>query len=126
MARFEVDEEAQHLVVDPKRLRVGTVDLVDRDDRLQPEGQGLPGDEAGLGHRPLGGVHQDEHAIDHPKDPLHLAAEVGVAGGVHDVDLHVLVMNGRILGHDGDALLALEVDGIHDTLDHVLVGPEDA
>jgi hypothetical protein len=49
-----------------------------------------------------------------------------VARRVHDVDLHVLVVDGRVLRHDGDALLALEVDGVHYPLDHMLVGPEDA
>ena len=36
-------------------------------------------DEAGLGHGALGGVHQQDHAVDHLQDALHLAAEVGMA-----------------------------------------------
>jgi len=33
-------------------------------------------DEAGLGHRPLGGVDQHQGPVGHPQHPLHLAAEV--------------------------------------------------
>jgi hypothetical protein len=35
-------------------------------------------------------------------------------------------VDGRVLGHDRDALLALQVDRVHDPLRHVLVGAEDA
>ena len=82
--------------------------------------------EARLGQGPLGRVHEQQHAVHQRQRPLDLAAEVGVARRVHDVDLHVLVVDGRVLGHDRDALLALEVDRVHDPLDHVLVGAEDA
>ena len=82
--------------------------------------------EARLRQRALGGVDQQQDAVHQGQRALHLAAEVGVARRVHDVDLHVLVVDGRVLGHDGDALLALEVDRVHDPLGHVLVGAEDA
>ena len=62
--------------------------------------------------------------IDRPA--LHLAAEVGVARGVDDVDLHVAVGDRRVLGEDRDALLALEVHRVHDAVGHVLVGAEGA
>ena len=76
---LEIDEQAEHLVVHPERLGVGPVDLVDGDDRPEAERQRLAGDEAGLRHRTLGRVHQDQHAVHHAQDPLDLAAEVGVA-----------------------------------------------
>src|SRR5581483_11717974 len=62
--------------------------------------------------------------VDHGEAALDLAAEVGVAGGVDDVDLHVVPLHGRVLGQDGDALLALEVHRVHDALVDVLVGAE--
>src|SRR3712207_7784659 len=40
---------------------------------------------------------------------LDLAAEVGVAGGVDDVDLVAAVVDRRVLGLDRDPALALEV-----------------
>jgi hypothetical protein len=49
-----------------------------------------------------------------------------VPGGVDDVDLHVAVADGRVLGQDRDALLPLEIHGVHDPLGHVLVLAERA
>ena len=56
---------------------------------LQPARQRLADDELGLRHRPLGGVDQHEDAVDHAEDALDLAAEIGVARRVDDVDAHV-------------------------------------
>ena len=95
---------------------------IDRQVRLERLAQ----HEAGLGQRALGGVDEQQHAVDHRQAPLDLAAEVGVAGGVDDVDLHAAVADRGVLGEDRDALLALEVVRVHDPLGHVLVGAEDA
>ena len=56
---------------------------------------------------------------------LDLAAEVGVAGRVDDVDLDALVDDRGVLGHDGDAALALQVVGVHHALGDLLVVAED-
>ena len=74
----------------------------------------------------VNGVHQKDDAVDPLQDPLHLPAEVGVAGGVHDVDLHVPVLDGGVLGQDGDAPLPLQVAGVHHPVLDLLVGPEGA
>ena len=55
-----------------------------------------------------------EHALD-------LAAEVGVAGRVDDVDLHVLVADRDVLREDRDAALALLVVGVEHALGDLLV-----
>ena len=49
-----------------------------------------------------------------------------MARGVDDVDPDPPVVDGGVLGHDGDPLLALEVDRVHHALGHVFVGAEDA
>ena len=49
--------------------------------------EGLAEHEPGLGHRPLGGVDQHQRAVGHLQHALDLAAEVGVAGRVDQVDL---------------------------------------
>ena len=59
---------------------------------FSPMRQRLGEHEAGLGQRPLGGVDQQEHAVHQAETALHLAAEVGVARGVDDVDLVPLVL----------------------------------
>ena len=86
----------------------------------------LAQDEAGLGEGALRGVDEEEHAVDHGQAPFHLTAEVGVPGGVDDVDLDAAPAHGRVLGQDGDALLALEVARVHDTVGELLVGAEGA
>ena len=65
--------------------------------------------EPGLGHGPLCRVHQQQHAIDHLEDALDLAAEVGVARRIDDVDLGALVVDGGVFGQNGDAALAFKI-----------------
>ena len=82
----------------------------------QPELERLLQHGARLRHRPLDGVDQQQAAIGHVQHALDLAAEIGVAGRVDDVDLEPAVGDGRVLGEDRDAALALEVVGVHDQL----------
>jgi hypothetical protein len=79
-----------------------------------------------LRHRALDRVDQEQHAVHHRQHALDLAAEVGVAGGIDDVDVRAAVADGAVLGEDGDAALALEVIRVHDPLLHVLVRGEGA
>ena len=67
------------------------------------------------------GVDQQHDAVDHRQDALDLAAEVGVAGGVDNIDAGAVPFDRGALGQDGDAALALQVVGIHGALLHVLV-----
>ena len=120
----EVQEQLLDLVdhvVDPG---VGPVDLVHDQHHRQAGLERLAQDEAGLGQGALRGVDQQQDAVDHGEPALDLPAEVGVARRVDDVDLHTLVGHGRVLGQDGDALLALEVTRVEDPVGHLLVGPE--
>ena len=119
--RVERGEEVEHLVDHLVDARVGLVDLVDGDDRLQADLERLADHELGLRHRPFGGVDQHDGAVDHRENALHLAAEVGVAGRVDDVDAIILVGDGSRLGHDGDAALPLEIVGVHYAFGDALV-----
>ncbi len=122
----ERGEEVEHLVDDLGDAGVGLVDLVDRDDRLQADLQRLADHELGLRHRPLGGIDQHDGAVDHGEDALDLAAEIGVAGRVDDVDAGVVPGDGGGLRHDGDAALLLEVVRVHHALGDALVVAEGA
>ena len=122
----EVEEELVHLVDDLLDPRVGPVDLVDDEDHRQPRLERLAQHEASLRQRPLARVDEQEHAVDHRQAALDLAAEVGVARRVDDVDLRVAVVDGRVLGEDRDPLLALEVGRVEHALAHVLVVAEGA
>ena len=86
----ERGEQVEDLVEHLDRPRVGPVDLVDDDDRLEPDLERLDDHELGLRQRPLGGVDQHQRAVDHVEDALDLAAEIGVARRVDDVDARVL------------------------------------
>ncbi len=123
---IEIDKEVVDLVQDLGGPGVVAVDLVDHHDRRQTELERLGEHETGLRQRSLGGVHQQQDTIDHLQGPLDLAAEIGVAGGVDDVDLDALVAHGGVLGEDGDAALTLEIAGVHHAFGNPFVGAEGA
>ena len=100
---------------------VGAVDLVDDDDDAVAELERLAEHEARLRHGALGGVHEQDDAVDHLQDTLDLAAEIGVTRRVDNVDLRVAVAHGGVLGQDRDAALALQIVGVHDALDDFLM-----
>ena len=102
---------------------VGPVDLVDHHDDTVTQLQRPAEDEAGLRHGAFGGVHQQDNAVDHLQNAFHLAAEIGMARGVHDVDLGIAVPDGGILGQNGDAPLPLQIAGVHDAVHRLLVFP---
>ena len=105
----------------PRSIRAsGPVDLVDHEDDRQLARERLAQHEPGLRQRPLGGVDEQDDAVDHRQPALDLAAEVGVSGGVDDVDRHGPLRRRRpgvadrgVLGQDRDALLPLQVAGVH-------------
>ena len=84
----------------------------------------LAEDEAGLRQRPLAGIDEEQHAVDHGQAPLDFTAEVGVARRVDDVDLHVATTDSDVLRQDRDALLAFEVHRVEHALGDLLVGAE--
>ena len=123
----QVHEELVGLVDDLGDAGVAAVGLVDDQDHRHVGVERLAQHEAGLGQRALGGVDEQHDAVDHRQAALDLATEVGVAGGVDDVDDHRLpaaggtgVVHRGVLREDRDALLALEVAGVHDPLGDAL------
>src|SRR3954453_4792387 len=82
----QLHEQLVGLVDDLGDAGVGAVGLVDHEGDRHPLAQRLAQHEAGLRKRALGGVHQQDDAVDHRQAALDLAAEVGVARGVDDVE----------------------------------------
>ena len=119
--RVEGGEKVEHFVDDFGRTGVRLVDLVDADDGFQPDLQRLAEDELGLRHRAFRRIHEQDRPVHHREDALDLAAEIGVAGRVDDIDPNVLPHHRRRLGEDGDAALAFEVVRIHDPFGDALV-----
>ncbi len=126
VGRVEIAEEVEDLVEHLLRARVAAVDLVDDHDDREAELEALSEDEARLRQRALGRVDEEERAVRHEQRALDLAAEVGVARGVDDVDLHVLVTNARVLREDRDPALALEIVRVHHAFGDDLVFAERA
>ncbi len=126
VGRVQRGEEIEDVVDDFGRARVVLVDLVDTDDRLQADLQRLADHEFGLRHWPFGRVDENDRAINHRQDAFDLAAEIGVAGRVDDVDARVLPQDGGRLGENGDAAFAFEIVRIHDALGNALVVAERA
>ena len=124
--RPKVHEQLVDRVQDLRRARVAAVDLVDRHDHRQVVRHRLLQDVAGLRQRALRRVHQQQHRVDHVQAALDLAAEVGMTGGVDDVEVDAVVLHRGLLGQDRDALLALQVAGVHDALHDDLVDAEGA
>jgi hypothetical protein len=122
----EVDEQAVDFVEDGGRTRVAAVDFVEHDDGRKAGGQSLLEDVTRLRERAFARVHEEEHAVHHAQGAFHFAAEVAVAGRVHDIDFCFPEKESGIFRQDGDAALALEVVRVHYPVHDSLVGAEDA
>ena len=123
---IEVDEKVVDFVEDGSGARVGPINFVEHHDRLQLRGERLLQDVARLRQRPFARVHQNEHAIHHAQRAFHFAAEIAVAGRVHDIDFRVVIGDRGILRENRDSALALEVVGIHNARDNFLVRAKNA
>ena len=122
----QLQQQLQHFVHHFMNPGIGLVNLVHRHDDLVAQLQGLLQHKPGLGHGAFGSVHQQDDAIDHFQNPLHLAAEIRVARGVHDVDLVIFIVYCRVLGQDGNTPLPFQVAGVHNPLHGCLIFPVDA
>ena len=111
-----LDERVEDLVQDFGGPGIGAIDLVDHDDGPDMACKGFAEHELGLRHRPFERVDQDQGAVGHLERALDLAAEIGVAGRIDQVDLGVAVLDGDVLGQDGDAPFPLEVVGVENPL----------
>ena len=107
------------------QARVGAIHLIDDDDGLVPQFERLAEDEARLRHRPIHGIHEQQHTVHHIQHALDLATEIGVAGRIHDVDFGGAVCDRGVLGENRDAALALQIVGIHHALDDGLILAKD-
>jgi len=129
-AQFQ--KEVEGAVQRHGRVGAAAVHLVDDHHGTVALLQRLLEHEAGLRHGSLGRVDQEQHAVHHVHHPLDLAAEIGMAGRVHDVHAHrALVLrvpdaDGGVLGQDRNTALALQVVRVHHALGHLLVLAEHA
>jgi hypothetical protein len=108
------------------------VDLVDDHDRLEAHREGLLGHEAGLRHRTVEGIDEDQDRVDHRQHAFHFAAEVGMSRGVDDVDavLGTVTLVGPadrgVLRENRDAAFLFDVVRVHHAVRHDLAVAERA
>ncbi|OPZ78303.1 MAG: hypothetical protein BWY77_01536 [bacterium ADurb.Bin431] len=122
---IEIDKEVKNLVEDLLRPGILAVDLVDHHDDLEIFFEGLLEDKASLRQGPLGGIHQEDGAVDHLEGAFDLAPEIGMARGVENVDLDPLPADRAVFRRNRDAAFALEIHVIHDALLDLLVIAEE-
>src|SRR5699024_5873589 len=110
---------------------IGAVGLVNRDDHGKLGFQCLGQHEAGLRKGAFRGIDKQHDAINHGQAALDLAAEIGVARGVNNIDDQIgaiftlaLAVNRSVFGQNGNAALALLVIGVHDAVRVVAVFTE--
>ena len=112
IACAQLEHELEDLIEDFVGTRTRAVNLVDDDDGHQIEAEGMLENETRLRHGALEGIDQQQDAVGHLEHALDLATEVGMARRVDDIDLHVLVADGDVLGENRDAALALLIVGV--------------
>ena len=105
--RAQLAEEVEGLVEHVVRARSRLVDLVNDDKHLVAHGKRLFEHEARLRFRALRRIHKQQHGVHHAEHTLHLAAKVGVARSVDDVDLDAIPCERRILCKNGNATFTL-------------------
>ena len=126
VARIQFKQQLEHLVTDFIDARVGAVDFVDDNDDAMAQFDGLLQHKAGLRHRSLGRVDEQQHTVDHFQDTLDLAAEIGMARRIDDIDLHTVIIRRCVFGKYGDAALTLKRVAVHHAFLDDLIVPEKA
>ena len=91
----EVEEQLVDLVHDVADARASGRSTLFTTSTTGSRAERLAQHEARLRQQSLGGVDEQHHPVDHRQPPLDLAAEVGVAGDVDQVELHLAVAGRR-------------------------------
>ncbi|RML47359.1 hypothetical protein APX70_200362 [Pseudomonas syringae pv. maculicola] len=112
----QVVEQVEDLIQNPVRTRAWTVNLVDDHDWTQAGFESLLGHKAGLRHRAVLGIDQQQYGVNHRHHALYFTTEVGVARGVHDVDVVAIPVDRGVLRENGNTALFFLVVGVHHAL----------
>ena len=108
------------------RARSWLVNFVDHHNGLETQGQSFLGDETSLGQGAFLRIDQQHHAVDHGQCALNFTAKVGVARGVHNVDVRVFPADSAVFGQNCDAALFFDVVVVHHAFSDFFVFTESA
>ena len=117
----KLDHEVEYLVDGGFGVGVGAVDFVHDNHDAQAGLESVRKHETRLGLGALICVDDEQSAVGHVQHALDLTAEVGVARGVDDVDLHALVVDGDVLRQNGDAALTFLIIRVEHALLDLLI-----
>src|SRR4030043_1231046 len=120
----EVNKEIVDFVQNLLNPCISAVYFINDQDRRKIKLKGLFQNESCLGQRALRGIDEEQHAIHHLQRPFHFSTEISMPWGIDDIDLDSLIFNRRILCHDGNAPLPLQVNIVHHSFLNLFVQTE--
>ncbi len=108
---IQIDKQFQHFINNFPWPRLRAVDFIDAYDNGKLQFQSLAQNEFCLRHSAFKGVHDENNAVYHFQDALHLAAEIGMARSIDNIDFGIFINNGS---------------GVHNTFRNFLIFTENA
>ena len=117
----QIDEQIIYFIQNRLWPGIRTIDLVDNHDNLKPGRQSLFKDKPGLGQRTFRRIHQQNSSVRHGERPFHFSAEIGMTGGINNVDADALPHDRAVLGRDGNPPFPFKFHGVHEPLVDVLI-----
>ena len=79
-----------------------------------------------LWHATFNGINKKQHAVYHGQNAFHFPTEIGVAGGVDNVDFGALVVHGCVFCKNGNSPFTFDVVTVHHTVLNNFVCAENA
>ena len=76
--------------------------------------------------RTFTGIDQQHCAIHHVQAAFDLAAKIGMAGCINNIDLYAMIVHSGIFGGNRDAAFLFQRHRIHHAILHRLISAEDA
>src|SRR3990167_8452626 len=113
------------------RFGMFSIHFIDDDDGPKTLSKGFFQDKLRLSLGPFIRINDEENSIHHPHNSLHLASEIGVAWGIHDINEEQFLKwigpsHRGALSFDRDPFLAFEIHRIHHAIDESLIGTKNS
>ena len=122
---IQLHEQLQNLIHNLIRACFGSIHLIYADNNRVIQLQRLAQNEFCLGHRPFKCIHHQHNAVYHFQHTLYLAAEIGMSGGINDVDFGIAIVYGCVFGKNGNPSFPFNIAAVHDSFLYLLIGTED-
>ena len=120
------NEKVKHFIYNLVWARTVSVYLVYNNNRRFVQAKSLFKHKSCLRHAALKCINKQQNTVNHGKNSLNFSSEIGVAGGVNNVDFCVVVMNCRVFRKNCYASFSFKVIAVHNTLVNNLVCAESA